>query len=188
MENMLRDEAMLRNAESGISSARIYEWKGKCVSLGRFQNENESLIQFPGIPTVKRPTGGKAVLHSEDITVSIAAPFSMIKCGARDVKSTYRTLILPIVSALNATGISATLAEDTIFVKSAGKQYDCFKHISPNDVVDSFTGKKVVGCALRITETAVLAQCSILVPKEKKERLRKNLEYWVAMLDSVATQ
>lgn len=187
-ENMLRDSAILKIAENGIPSARIYEWEGKWVSLGRFQKESDSQSQFPGLPTVKRPTGGKAVLHDNDLTISIAVPLQQLGCGSRDIKTAYRSLILPIVAALNAVAIPAELAENTKFVKSAGKQFDCFKHISPNDVVDPLTGRKVMGCALQMTEKAVLAQCSIIAPQEKKERLRKELEYWVGTLDCVATQ
>jgi hypothetical protein len=48
---------------------------------------------------------------------------------------------------------------------------DCFAFSSPNDVVDEETGQKVCGCALRLTETAVLVQASLpkgapLVPPE----------------------
>ncbi len=183
MENMLKDEQMFFQAEKGISSVRIYEWDGAWISLGKYQSvdSNEKTRQ------VTRPTGGKAVFHGDDLTISIAVPLTSIHCKQKDIKTAYRVLIRPIILALNQAGINADLAENTKFVRSAGKQFDCFKHISPNDVVDPRNGKKLIGCALKMSDKAVLAQCSIQVDQAKFNQLRIELEKTVATLENVAT-
>ncbi|HVO73690.1 MAG TPA: hypothetical protein VMT35_06680, partial [Ignavibacteriaceae bacterium] len=56
---------------------RLYRWKPYCISLGANQDLN-SVDAFKaaadGIDIVKRPTGGRAILHSEEITYSVVYP------------------------------------------------------------------------------------------------------------------
>lgn len=162
--NMAEDSRLLTLAEQGGVYARIYSWDGPWVSLGRFQDSIRALKNPNLIPWVKRPTGGKAVLHGHDTTVTIAASLRYLDIhpdDARRVSSVYRSIVEPLVGALCAAGIPAILAEQTKFVRNAGHTADCFAHVSPNDVVDPDTGAKVCGCALRLTEHAVLLQTSI---------------------------
>ena len=163
--NMARDAALLHRAETdGGSYARVYSWDGPWVSLGRFQKPERALKHPETTRWVMRPTGGKAVLHGHDVTVGVAA--SLKALGIDDNKGTsvvYRAIVGPLVAALTAAGLPAVLAEGTGHVKSAGHTADCFAHVSPNDVVDPATGQKVCGCALRVTELAVLLQASVPV-------------------------
>jgi lipoate-protein ligase A len=160
--NMARDRENLARAEQGGIHARVYTWDGPWVSLGRFQKPERALKS--DIDHVLRPTGGKAVLHGHDVTVSIAADLGALGIeGSRRVATVYRAVVGPLVQALNASGIEAILAERTTHVRNTGHTADCFAHVSPNDVVDPETGEKVCGCALRVTERAVLLQASIPV-------------------------
>lgn len=156
--NMARDEALLAMDEP---ACRVYDWDGLWVTLGRFQNAERDLVTGNQVPWVMRPTGGKAVLHGHDVTVGLAVPLRLIDCSARDVKKAYRRLIGPIVEALNACGLNAVLAEGTSHESKGIRTSDCFAFNSPNDVVDAKTGLKVCGCALQLTERAVLVQASI---------------------------
>ena len=70
-ENMNRDVQLLDAAEKGNSGARVYTWSKLCVSLGRNQNPERALLNTKKIDWVMRPTGGKAVLHGHDLTVSL---------------------------------------------------------------------------------------------------------------------
>ncbi|MBL8067320.1 MAG: hypothetical protein JNM28_02630 [Armatimonadetes bacterium] len=162
IQNMARDAGLL---DSGSPIARVYGWDGPWVSLGRSQNSSASLKPGCPAPWVMRPTGGKAVLHGHDLTVGMAVPLEILGLGERDVKSVYRAVIPLLTRSLNAVGIPASLAEETPFVRGAGKVADCFAHVSPNDVVDPSTGQKVCGCALRLTNRMVLVQASIPVGK-----------------------
>jgi lipoate-protein ligase A len=158
--NMARDRDNLERAERGGVHARVYTWGGAWVSLGRFQIPERALKTE--IKHVMRPTGGKAVLHGHDVTVSIAASLQSLGIGeSRKIATAYRAVVGPLVEALNAAGMPAVIAERTDHVRNAGHTADCFAHVSPNDVVDQKTGEKVCGCALRVTERAVLLQASI---------------------------
>jgi lipoate-protein ligase A len=161
--NMSRDLAMLAKVERGGGPiARIYEWKGAWVSLGRSQVPEVVLIKGSGIPWVVRPTGGGAVLHGHDLTVSVAMSLNR---DARRLKEIYRSVATPIVYAMNDIGLDATLGEEMPERVSSVKSPDCFASISVNDIVDRQSGKKIVGIALRVTKAGVLAQCSIPVDK-----------------------
>jgi len=160
--NMARDVELLRLAESGAAGARVYEWDGPWVSLGQSQNPTRDLRDATLVPWVIRPTGGKAVLHGHDLTVTIALPLEDSD-PSRAVRSVYRKIIAPLVRALNNVDVRAALGEETCFVTRGLKTADCFRHISANDVVDPRTGRKLIGCALRVTKLAALAQCSIPV-------------------------
>lgn len=160
--NMDRDRDLLANAESGVTGWRIYRWSEPTVSLGMFQSPERDLVASCTIPWVMRPTGGKAVLHGHDETVAIAVPLGCFGCDPRALRSIYRAVTAPLVAALNACGLPATLGENTRFAGQGGpRTADCFAHVSANDIVDPLTGQKVCGCALRLTERAVLVQASI---------------------------
>lgn len=162
--NMARDAAMLQRSESGGTEVRVYTWNGPWVSLGRFQHPDRALVSPEKTQWVMRPTGGKAVLHGHDVTISVSANLAELGIGddqSRRVSTVYRAIVGPLVDALGQSGLPAVLAENTVHVRNAGHTSDCFAHVSPNDVVDPATGEKVCGCALRVTERAVLLQASI---------------------------
>lgn len=158
---MARDEALLLRAEIGAVVARVYSWDGPWVSLGKYQNPERDLLPGTVVPHVFRPTGGKAVLHGHDSTIGLAVPLASIDCTSRDVKRAYRAVIDPITKALNLCGLAAALAEETIHVNRGQRTADCFAFNSANDVVDPATGRKLCGCALKLTDRAVLVQASI---------------------------
>lgn len=173
--NMAKDVELLARAEQGGVHVRVYSWDGAWVSLGRFQNPQRALVDPEFVPWVSRPTGGKAVLHGHDVTVTIAANLAglgLTEVEARSVGAAYRKIVVPLASALSASGLLAMLAERTPFVKKEGHTADCFAYTSPNDVVDPATGEKVCGCALRLTQDAVLLQSSIPVGRPLVEPSR----------------
>jgi len=156
--NMARDCELLANAEKGQPGCRVYDWDGPWISLGFNQNPQEDLLNPDLVPWVMRPTGGKAVLHGNDVTVGLALPLS---APSRSIKSAYRAIAQPLIHALNKCGLPAALAEETRFSGRGPKSADCFAHVSPNDIVHRDLGIKVCGCALRLTAKAVLVQASI---------------------------
>ncbi len=161
LTNMSRDAALLSPAELGQAGARVYRWSEPTVSLGMFQNPERDLLNPAAIAWVMRPTGGKAVLHGHDETVAIAMSLSALQVNSRSVREVYRAVIAPLLNALRACGLEAELGEHTRFAKGVGRTADCFAHVSANDIVNPVTGMKVCGCALRLTDRAVLIQASI---------------------------
>lgn len=161
--NMARDLDLLRSLGSRGFAGRVYGWDGPWVTLGRFQRPERVFAPGSTVPHVVRPTGGKAVLHGHDLTIGLAASLLAIGADSRQISKVYRKVCQPLVRALNRYGIAASLAEETLFVRSAGSVGDCFAHVSPNDIVDPQTGRKVCGCALKVGEDAVLVQASVPV-------------------------
>lgn len=161
-ENMARDvELFSRAACDRLALARIYTWNEPTVSLGRSQTRAAALLPNCVLPSVMRPTGGGAVLHGHDLTVGIAVHLSLVCADGRNMKAIYRALISPLVFALNDSGIPAILAADLPSAVKSRNSADCFLSVSPNDVVHRDTRVKLIGCALRVSRNAVLAQCSI---------------------------
>lgn len=159
--NMAVDVALLEAAEQGRGEGRVYSWTGVWVTLGRFQSPEKDLLEPETTNWVIRPTGGKAVLHGHDTTVGLALPLSLLEADPRSIRSVYRAAVGPLVEALNACGLPAVLADGTRFAQRGVKTADCFAFTSPNDIVHRDTGIKVCGCALRVTERAVLLHASI---------------------------
>lgn len=171
--NMCRDIALLDAAERGEPGCRVYSWNGPWISLGRFQRPSDALVDPEQTDFVIRPTGGKAVLHGHDVTVGLALPIPSPHGRAPvaggnwgegirpSIKKAYTEISKPLIAAMRACGLPAALAADTKFSGRGPRVADCFAHISPNDIVDDRTGMKVCGCALRLTQGAVLIQASI---------------------------
>lgn len=153
---MAADIDLLERAEIGETGFRVYGWDGVWVSLGMNQAPLDTLVDAEATNWVLRPTGGAAVLHGHDVTVSIAMPLATRI-------DTYRTVTSPLVAALNALGIPAMLAEDLGEARAYKSRPDCFATTTKNDIIHRETLQKICGCALRRTRAAVLLQASIPV-------------------------
>lgn len=106
-DNMALDCALLRSAsrEESPPTLRFYLWAPAAVSLGRFQSTAGISLDYAarrGWDLVRRPTGGRAVLHQRELTYSITLPPSMV--GGAGVRTSYAVL----TRALNA-GIGSLL-------------------------------------------------------------------------------
>lgn len=153
---MARDHELFERALRGEPSARIYEWDKTWVTLGRFQMQEETLID-PAIPNwTIRETGGAAVLHGHDVTVGVSVPLA----GSIGVRAVYRKMVYPLVLALRDLGFDAALGADAGFADRSTGPY-CFLGKSENDIVSVSTGQKLCGCALRVKREAALLQASI---------------------------
>src|SRR3954471_182370 len=104
-ENMALDEALMARARrSGETVLRVYGWSSPTLSLGRNQRARgiylADELERRGIGVVRRPTGGRALLHHREITYSVTAP-----C-AHDggLVAEYRRINLLLGSALGALG------------------------------------------------------------------------------------
>ena len=111
---MANDTAMLAAAEAGSPGIRLYPWYASCVTLGRFQEPNDALVSQDKWPWAHRPTGGAAVLHGHDVTLTVTVPLSAIpRQNARpNVRAVYRALAQVAIEFLAKNGVSARLAED----------------------------------------------------------------------------
>ena len=143
-ENMRLDEELR-------DGGRLYTWDGPWVSIGRFQRVEDAIV--PGWTRwIRRPTGGAAVLHGHDLTVSLSTPTASGRPG-----EIYCTLLEPVLEALTACGLPCHTCGDNV---TAARSQDCFASTDRYDVVNE-KGEKVCGCAMRITRTHALLQISI---------------------------
>ena len=162
---------------------RLYRWNPPAVSLGYFQDENEVVdmkaCRDAGIDVVRRPTGGRAVLHDQELTYSIIVPEVHPFINKGGVIDAYRSISRGIVTAFNLLDIVAVLTPEEH--NRAG--------LAPGSCFDSSTayeiqvdGKKVVGSAQLRRDGIVLQHGSILfrLPHDvykkvlKKDYNRKN--------------
>lgn len=152
---MAADLALLAAAERGEAAGRLYGWDEVWVTLGRAQCADDVLVDPQNTKWIIRPTGGGAVLHGHDLTVGLAVPMQ------RSVRDSYRLLARPLLEAFNAAGVPAILAEEQ--GDGDPRRRDCFAGSSANDIIDRDTRRKICGCALRRTRSAVLLQASVPV-------------------------
>jgi len=158
--NMARDAGLLDLVEPGCPAFRVYGWDGAWVSLGYSQKPERALLSDAPVRWVMRPTGGKAVLHGHDVTVGLAVSLVDLGLanGTRDVETAFLGAGAFLRDALRTCGLECDFAAREPGRNAATS--DCFAYSAPNDLVDSL-GRKVCGCAQKLTAEAVLTQASI---------------------------
>lgn len=112
--NMAVDEAIAVHAGRGQvpPTLRFYQWQPPCVSLGRHQplaDVDLARCAALGYDVVRRPTGGRAILHTDELTYSVAGPQdNPILAGA--VLDSYLRLSQGLLAGLARLGLSASKA------------------------------------------------------------------------------
>ena len=84
----LLEQAIAENLQEPIF--RLYAWEPACVSLGRNQDESfldREFLKSHNIDVVRRLTGGRALLHADEITYSFICPISYLEHGEHIVSS-----------------------------------------------------------------------------------------------------
>ena len=175
--NMGMDEALLNAIVTNISppSVRLYSWLRPSISLGRFQNIDRTLFLENcirrDIPLVRRITGGRGILHGDDLTVCIAVPITALDMGDNpSIVSIYTKLAAGFLAAFHELRIEAIVG-DRRDERVRSIQGDCFATISRADIVDASTGRKLLGSALHRRGNSILQQISI--PLHSPERYRE---------------
>jgi lipoyl(octanoyl) transferase len=163
--NMAIDAAMLDRARAqGVTIVRVYSWSRPTLSLGRNQSA-QGLYDFQrirerDIDVVRRPTGGRAILHWREVTYSVAAPID----AGESLRASYARINLLLLQALQAVGAAAELAGSTQRETHPGLA-PCFDHPSSGELVAG--GKKLVGSAQWRESGAYLQHGSILVDDDQ---------------------
>jgi len=109
---MARDVALLDEVTAGAAPAlRFYQWRPPALSLGRFQPLDDVDIgacERHGVGVVRRPTGGRALLHGGDLTYAIVFP---VPPGPRpSVDALYRWVAAGLIAGLARLGVDAHIA------------------------------------------------------------------------------
>jgi len=155
---MAADEVLLASAIVGAASLRCYLWSEPTLSLGYFQSEQvrQPDPRLAGLPFVRRPSGGAALVHHHELTYALALP-----AGAPwQTGPSWLCRMHGIISAaLTALGVTAQACgcEDT-------SRFDgilCFQHFTPGDLL--LGTAKVAGSAQRKQRGAMLQHGGILL-------------------------
>jgi lipoyl(octanoyl) transferase len=165
-KNMAVDEAIFlacTNRESP-PTLRLYDWERPAVSLGCFQQTDKSELDVEycrnaGIDLVRRPTGGRAVLHGHDLTFSISLPQDILPAGSGSIIGSHRWLMSGILSGLRSVGMDAELGSDKPVAAPRSSNADCFAHIAGCDIRSG--SSKLVGSAQMRRSGGLLEQGSI---------------------------
>ena len=185
---MALDYSLARSASQNDPPVlRFYGWQPYCLSLGYHQDQtlvDFEQVQAKGYDVVRRPTGGSAIFHSEELTYALILPRTDI--NHHDI---YRFFHLLLARALNTLGYDVELNyedDDENYLKQGRKRFACFNRPAFAEI--KFKGKKVVGSAQKLYQNALLQHGSVLIgPKqneivqflkldhEAKEKYKKNL-------------
>jgi lipoyl(octanoyl) transferase len=180
--NMGLDVALLEAVRVGAAPVvRFYRWSPDCLSFGRNQPARGlydlAAAAARRIDVVRRPTGGQAVLHADELTYAVIAPVSRIG-RPRDA---YRRINEALVFGLRGLGVAAELAPASALAatRTAGPtgiappgpagtarsvsdwSMACFRRPEAGEVVAS--GRKLVGSAQRMEGRVILQHGSLLL-------------------------
>ena len=172
--NMALDEALMRRAgRTGEAVFRVYGWSAPTLSLGRNQRArdcyNLDAAAGRGVGFVRRPTGGRALLHHREVTYSVTMPLASASAtgrggggrvgrGGRE-GSAYDFINDILIAALGRMGVVAGRAPEPVSLQPGLRP--CFDVPAEHEIVVG--GRKLVGSAQWRKGGALLQHGSILV-------------------------
>ena len=158
--NMARDEAMLLELEEGrgMPTLRLYGWSQQCLTIGYMQDA--SRFATGGLPVIRRPTGGRAVLHWQELTYSVVAPIEE-EPFCKGLSQTYYSINTIIADALRGLGVDAELSSRSPRADGYRQRASCFHRAWRHEIV--LGGRKLSGGAQRRLKRAFLQHGSILL-------------------------
>ncbi len=161
-ENMAVDEYLFDLCHrERVGFFRIYYWDKPSFSIGVSQKTkkavNTEYINSGGFSFVRRITGGKTVLHDDEITYSVVSSEDIF-FRENDLYKSYSLISGIILEALKNSGIDAYLSEGS--PPALSKSNDpCFSFPTPNEI--EVDGKKIVGSAQKRDRQALLQHGSL---------------------------
>jgi lipoate-protein ligase A len=199
-------ELVERSKNENVSYLRFYRWKPYAISLGYNQTKFASgqkidteKCKADGIDIVDRPTGGRAVLHSEELT------YSVVTKSDDTVHEMYRKISLALLNGLKLIEPENTELRALSFTKETpdllklaktGMYNLCFNTSIKNEI--NCRGKKLVGSAQRKFGDIVLQHGSVLIGKHHesivnylladervKEKVKKEIEQKTTCLNDI---
>lgn len=168
LENMQFDSDLLDNAiENQLSEPvfRLYGWVPACVSLGRNQKDDfvdNQLLKKYNIDVVRRLTGGRALLHDNEITYSYVCPVEYLKNGENVVES-YKEISQILIDGFKKLGIELNFGGER---KLQGHRDYCMLVSTGADLC--YQGRKLIGSAQFRKNGYILQHGSILYDYDKQ--------------------
>ena len=188
-KNMAVDHALAACSSSGEAVLRIYQWSRPTVSFGRNELAHKAYDlaagREAGMDFVRRPTGGRAVLHDRELTYAAVLPLENRRSlgesygNRRSLRATYGLINRGLLEALRSLRVPATLAgrRGPPTGPDAGP---CFDEPAPGEV--TVAGRKLVGSAQARLEGAILQHGSLLIGpgQERLQALESTPAGWPA--------
>jgi lipoate-protein ligase A len=164
-QNMARDVALL---ESGLPCLRFYQWAPPCVSVGYFQQIDRDInleyLKQEGIDLVRRPTGGRAVLHDRELTYSIVLPEIFVPGG---VIPSYIKIASVFYNAFEELGLKPEMRGPDGRPDRGGV---CFAGASAYEI--AVGGRKILGSAQLRRDGNILQHGSLLLSVDYERHAR----------------
>ena len=163
--NMDFDLMLAKTLKTDEAILRLYRWEPFCISLGANQSEDSLLrekVFTDGIDIVKRPTGGRAILHAEELTYSVIYPanknfslsdlYKQVNLALKKGLALFDERLKEVSLEYNEPHFPSFYEEE--------KSAVCFAVSSRNEI--NYKGKKLVGSAQRNLGNVILQHGSIL--------------------------
>jgi lipoate-protein ligase A len=169
-ENMQRDAALLAACARGeiAGAVRLYGFAPACLSIGRLQPLSDVDLDAcarDGVDVVRRPSGGRAVLHDQEVTYAVVCSIADPHFGGRVLDSCAR-IHAAVAAGLRSLGVSTREREVPrdlrADARSLASRADCFSQPAAHELLDS-NGRKLVGSAQARRGPALLQHGSVLL-------------------------
>jgi lipoate-protein ligase A len=174
--NMAVDEMLFAAAEEGRADGpvlRLYAWRPWCLSIGYHQELREVCDRGhclkAGYDVVRRATGGKAVLHADEITYAIVARHDETPFSGGGLTGTYGLIAEALAASLKVLGLKVTTTMRSLPIPPKGGT-PCFLVPSEKEIL--VEGRKVVGSAQRRGARAFLQHGAIPLHLDYEELAR----------------
>lgn len=163
--NMDADIQLAESCKPGEAVLRFYRWEPYCISLGANQNISEINLNLAiknNIDVVFRPTGGRAILHAEELTYSVICPID----DSISFRKMYHEINLALITGLiNYSSSLSQLEMENMqpnFPEFYKEQLSALCFAVPAKSEIKFNNKKLVGSAQKKLKHALLQHGSIL--------------------------
>jgi lipoyl(octanoyl) transferase len=160
--NMALDESILEHIGRGesIPTLRLYAWDPPCLSLGRaqpFADVDMARLHERGWEVVRRLTGGRAILHTDELTYSVIAPNDEPRTAGTVLES-YNRLAQALLRAVKELELPVEMKEGKVENPSMPNPV-CFEVPSTYEI--TVDGKKLIGSAQARKREGVLQHGSL---------------------------
>jgi lipoate-protein ligase A len=175
--NMAIDAALLDEVEQSPipkTIVRFYRWKRPTISLGRNQRIDaaidSSFCEAQGVDVVHRPTGGRAVLHDDELTYAVASNDSA--CFGDTIYANYKSVSEALCEGFRRLGVPAVLAPETRRISTVVEGVDLPCFVSPSRYELTVEGRKIVGSAQRRLRRSFLQHGSMPIQCDREKLAR----------------
>jgi len=171
--NMAVDRAILVACEAGRvpPTLRLYGWDRPTLSVGYAQDLSKEIetgrCRELNIPVVRRPTGGRALLHYQEVTYSLIAPIPHSEFPS-SLLGTYRKIAQALLAGLGHVGVQGAALAPVRGHSRTGDSFrspSCLASLNHGEI--EVQGAKLIGSAQRRAKRAFLQHGSILIHCER---------------------